>query len=50
MNKRKGTGVMNMLGKLKQLDVDADGKASGAFLRARIVMDQKGSASTGEQG
>jgi hypothetical protein len=29
---------MRLLGEVKQMDVDADGKASGAFLRARITM------------
>jgi hypothetical protein len=38
MNQHRGSRAMRLLGEVKQMDVDADGKASGAFLRARITM------------
>jgi len=39
MNRDKGSRVMDMIGKVVSMDVDADGKASGAFLRARVAID-----------
>lgn len=36
MNEQRGTRAMNLLGKVVMMDVDSDGKASGAFLRARV--------------
>jgi hypothetical protein len=39
MNKQRGSRAMGLLGELKQMDVDSDGKAGGAFLRARVAID-----------
>lgn len=39
MNENKGKPVMSKLGKVISLDVDADGKASGGFLRGRVSID-----------
>jgi hypothetical protein len=36
MNAHRGARAMRLLGDVKQMDVDSDGKASGAFLRARV--------------
>jgi hypothetical protein len=30
---------MNLIGNVVKMDVDADGKASGAFLRARVAIE-----------
>lgn len=38
MNQHRGIRAMGLLGEVKRMDVDADGKASGAFLRARIFI------------
>jgi hypothetical protein len=34
MNRQRGSWVMGLLGEVRKMDVDEDGKASGAFLRA----------------
>jgi hypothetical protein len=39
MNLQRGTRAMRLLSEVKKVDVDGDGKASGAFLRARITID-----------
>jgi len=39
MNREKGARVMDMIGKVVSMDVDSDGKASGAFLRARVSIE-----------
>lgn len=39
MNRTRGARAMEMLGKVQSMDVDKDGKASGAFLRGRIAVD-----------
>jgi hypothetical protein len=39
MNDHKGTNAMGLLGEVKKMDVNADGKAEGAFLRARVAID-----------
>ncbi|CAN6289875.1 unnamed protein product [Urochloa humidicola] len=39
MNQHRGIRAMRLLGEVKQVDVDADGKAGGAFLRARVAID-----------
>lgn len=39
MNEHRGTRVMRLLGEVKAMDVDADGKASGAYLRARVSIE-----------
>jgi hypothetical protein len=36
MNQQRGIRAMRLLGDVKKMDVDSDGKASGAFLRARV--------------
>ncbi|CAN6286224.1 unnamed protein product [Urochloa humidicola] len=36
MNQQRGIRAMQLLGDVKKMDVDNDGKASGAFLRARV--------------
>lgn len=36
MNQHRGVRAMQLLGDVQQMDVDEDGKASGAFLRARV--------------
>jgi hypothetical protein len=36
MNEHRGTRAMKLLGDVRQMDIDEDGKASGAFLRARV--------------
>ncbi|XP_012701525.1 uncharacterized protein LOC101786648 [Setaria italica] len=38
MNRARGSRAMDMIGKVIQMDVDRDGKASGAFLRARVAI------------
>ncbi|CAN6328230.1 unnamed protein product [Urochloa humidicola] len=39
MNQHRGSRAMSLLGEVKKMDVDADGKASGAFLRARVAIE-----------
>lgn len=39
MNRSRGSRAMDLIGRVVQMDVDADGKASGAFLRARVAID-----------
>ncbi|TVU18380.1 hypothetical protein EJB05_34471, partial [Eragrostis curvula] len=39
MNEQKGTRAMSLLGTVVKMDVDANGKASGAYLRARISIE-----------
>lgn len=39
MNEHRGTRVMKLLGEVKKMDVDEVGKASGAFLRARVSIE-----------
>jgi len=38
MNRSRGSRAMDLIGNVVRLDVDADGKASGAFLRARVAV------------
>lgn len=39
MNQHRGARAMGLLGEVVKMDVDGDGKASGPFLRARVVID-----------
>ncbi|KAK3123280.1 hypothetical protein QOZ80_8AG0627820 [Eleusine coracana subsp. coracana] len=39
MNAQHGMRVMNLIGKTVKMDVNADGKASGAYLRGRVEID-----------
>jgi hypothetical protein len=39
MNAHRGTRAMNLIRKVKKLDVDGHAKASGPFIRARVVVD-----------
>jgi hypothetical protein len=39
MNQPRGSRAMNLIGQVVKMDVDADGKASGAFLRARVAIE-----------
>ncbi|CAN6272978.1 unnamed protein product [Urochloa humidicola] len=39
MNQHRGIRAMRLLGEVKKMDVDDDGKASGAFLRARVAIE-----------
>ncbi|XP_039851740.1 uncharacterized protein LOC120710142 [Panicum virgatum] len=39
MNRTKGAKVMSLIGDVIKMDVDAEGKASGAFLRAHVAID-----------
>lgn len=39
MNKQRGQRAMSLLGEVEKLDVDANGKAWGAFLCARITIE-----------
>ena len=39
MNQHRGSRAMGLLGEVKKMDVDGDGKASGAFLRARVAIE-----------
>jgi hypothetical protein len=36
MNQHRGSQAMRLLGDVRKMDVDAEGKASGAYLRARV--------------
>ena len=39
MNANRGMRAMGLIGEVKKMDVDGDGKASGPFLRARVAVD-----------
>ena len=39
MNERRGARAMGLIGEVKKMDVDSDGKASGPFLRARVAIE-----------
>lgn len=39
MNQQQGSRAMSLIGTVIKMDVDADGKASGAFLRARVAIE-----------
>lgn len=39
MNQQRGSRVLGLLGKVVKVDVDGDGKASGAFLRGQVAID-----------
>lgn len=39
MNDKKGRKPMELLGEVIKMDVDGDGKACGAFLHARVIID-----------
>lgn len=39
MNRTKGSKVMGLIGHVTKMDADADGKANGAFLRARAAVE-----------
>lgn len=39
MNQTRGFHAMSLIGQVVKLDVDADGKASGAFLRGRVAIE-----------
>ena len=39
MNQTRGSRAMGLIGQVVAMDVDKDGKASGAFLRARVAME-----------
>ncbi|KAK3136630.1 hypothetical protein QOZ80_5BG0439700 [Eleusine coracana subsp. coracana] len=39
MNEKRGAKAASLIGELVKLDVDRDGKASGAFLRARVSVE-----------
>lgn len=39
MNQSRGARAMSLIGHVVKMDVDADGKASGAFLRARVAIE-----------
>ncbi|KAK3127025.1 hypothetical protein QOZ80_7AG0567120 [Eleusine coracana subsp. coracana] len=39
MNEKRGAKAMSLIGELVKLDVDKDGKASGAFLRATVSVE-----------
>jgi hypothetical protein len=39
MNQHRGARVMGLIGAVKKVDVDKDGKASGPYLRARVGIE-----------
>jgi hypothetical protein len=39
MNQTRGLRAMSLIGRVLKMDVDSDGKASGAFLRARVAIE-----------
>ena len=39
MNEHRGVRAMSLIGIVKKMDVDGDGKASGPFFRARVAVD-----------
>jgi hypothetical protein len=38
MNQQRGSQAMSLIGQVVKMDVDSDGKPSGAFLHARIAI------------
>lgn len=39
MNQHRGERAMGLIGHVVKMDVDRDGEASGAFLRARVAIE-----------
>jgi len=39
MNQTRGSRAMSLIGHVVKMDVDVDGKASGAFLRAQVAIE-----------
>lgn len=39
MNKHRGERAMGLIGEVRRMDVDRDGKASGPYLRARVAIE-----------
>lgn len=39
MNRHRGERAMGVIGEVKKMDVDKDGKASGSFLHARVAIE-----------
>jgi hypothetical protein len=39
MNRHRGERAMSLVGSVKRMDVDKEGKAGGAYLRARVAID-----------
>jgi hypothetical protein len=39
MNQQRGSQTLCLIGLVVKVDVDADGKASGAFLRGRVAIE-----------
>ena len=39
MNQQRGEHAIGLIGHVVKMDVDKDGKASGAFLRARVAIE-----------
>jgi hypothetical protein len=39
MNQQRGSRAMGLIGNVVKMDVDGDGKASGAYLRARVAIE-----------
>jgi hypothetical protein len=39
MNQTRGSRAMSLIGSVIKMDVDADGKASGAYLRACVAIE-----------
>jgi hypothetical protein len=39
MNRHRGEHAMGLVGTVKKMDLDKDGKASGAYLRARVAIE-----------
>lgn len=39
MNRMRGSRAMSLVGRVEKMDVDKDGKASGAYLRARVAIE-----------
>lgn len=39
MNQQRGSRAMSLIGHVVKMDVDKDGKASGAFLRGRVAIE-----------
>ncbi|GJN32301.1 hypothetical protein PR202_gb20798 [Eleusine coracana subsp. coracana] len=49
MNEKRGAKAVSLIGELVKLDVDKDGKASGAFLRARVSVELSKPLQRGEE-